>query len=117
MGRVQPKRRASFRERVSDWFTDMLGIDGGGGPALQTDEEGFVWQDVSSSNVESIGWNPDTHELRIKFGVSKPTTEYRYPDFPVDVYHAFLSASSKGTFVWESIRGYGADNLHPYSKV
>ncbi|HYE77937.1 MAG TPA: KTSC domain-containing protein [bacterium] len=111
-------RRKPLRERAADWFADLLGLDGGETATTTTDEDGFVWEDVSSSNVEAVGWNGQFGLLRIRFGVDKPAVTYEYgPDFPVRVYRALMDAPSKGTFVWEEIRNFGADDRYPYSRV
>jgi len=54
---------------------------------------------VSSSNVAEIGY--DRNKLRILF---KNGGGYEY-DVPSSFYAAMMSASSKGKFVWETLRG------------
>lgn len=112
-------RRRSLRDKVGDWFAQILGLDQLDGPnQVVTDEEGFSWvDDFDSSNVEAIGWNLDSSTLRIRFGVDKPSETYEYPRFPLGVMEDFMNATSKGTFVWEVIRNSGADDVYPFRKL
>lgn len=60
--------------------------------------------DVDSSAVESIQYDPKNKNLDVKFVNSDK--EYRYPDVPKEVYHAFESAPSKGAFVNTTLAKY-----------
>lgn len=60
--------------------------------------------DVDSSAVESIQYDPKKKNLDVKF--VNGTKEYRYPNVPKEVYHAFESAPSKGAFVNETLSKY-----------
>ena len=86
--------------------------------------------DVTSSNVHSIGMRIDepsdrTGALFIRFlgGESQHRAGlgamYEYRDVPVDLFREFLSAASKGTFVWDHIRVRGtvAGHRFPYELV
>lgn len=57
---------------------------------------------VESSNVREIGYDPDTSILYVKF---KPDSLYKYFDVPADVWEDFKSASSKGQFVHQRLKG------------
>ena len=50
---------------------------------------------VSSSNLHSVGYNPTTETLEIKFHKSGV---YQYFNVPNSIYDKLMSASSKGTF-------------------
>jgi hypothetical protein len=59
---------------------------------------------VNSSNIGSIGYDPETATLRIQFvkgGI------YDYQGVPQDVYEGLLSSGSKGNFVNEFIKKAG----------
>jgi hypothetical protein len=72
-----------------------------------------IMHSVDSSNVEAIGWNPDLHLLTVDF---KNGSSYQYMGVPEEVYQAFMSAPSKGKFVWETLRG-GTRTGMPYMFV
>lgn len=61
------------------------------------------WQPVpDSSNVSSAAWDPQTHELWIRFehgGV------YIYSDVPEGILEGLLAADSPGQFVNQQIKG------------
>jgi hypothetical protein len=59
-------------------------------------------QQVTSSTIESIGYNPITAVLEIQFA---PGDLYEYFMVPKSTYLALLKAPSKGRFFRESIRG------------
>jgi hypothetical protein len=64
---------------------------------------------VKSSNVRNISYDEDTRILEVEFhsgGV------YHYSEVTPDVYAAFESASSKGTFLYENIKG-----IYDYEKI
>lgn len=57
---------------------------------------------VSSSNIRSIGYDPKSQILEVEFlngGI------YQYHDVPESVYERLMSASSKGRFFTDHIRG------------
>ena len=64
---------------------------------------------VESSNVKAIGYDADTRRLLVQF---KKSGLYQYEDVPGVVYHSFLTAPSKGQFVWRQLRGH-----YPYTKI
>lgn len=57
---------------------------------------------VASSSVESVGYDPDTRRLYVRF-VSG--WAYVYYDVALCVYRDFLAADSKGGFLNAQIRG------------
>jgi len=80
-----------------------------------------------SSNVHSFAYSADFARLFVWFGVGKAKrTLGCYDAVPPDVYARFLNAKSKGTFVYDEIRGAkgkraeeggdapAVDHLYPY---
>ena len=57
---------------------------------------------VKSSNVEAIGYNPDTKELRVQF---KGGAVYKYNEIPHIIFCKFITAESYGNFLAENIKG------------
>ena len=57
---------------------------------------------VDSSNVEAIGYDPDTRELHVHFIKSG---SYVYLDVEEWVFGEFLQAESKGQYLNQSIKG------------
>ena len=72
---------ASLRQRIVDKF------------------KGFT--PVSSSNVRSVKYSPETEEMRVRF-LSGGT--YIYSDVPEHVYKGMLDTPSKGRYIWSVIR-------------
>ena len=64
---------------------------------------------VSSSNVTSVGYDPNTLTLEVEF---KDGTVYQYFDVPETVYQELMRASSVGQFMHTNIR-----NNYRYVKV
>ncbi|XOF34892.1 MAG: KTSC domain-containing protein [Candidatus Electrothrix sp. YB6] len=65
---------------------------------------------VSSSNLRSVGYDPETSTLEIEFmhgGV------YSYSDVPEAEYNGLMSASSHGSYFNANIRKGG----YPYRKI
>lgn len=56
---------------------------------------------VSSSNIRSIGYNPNLGTLEVEFNSGGV---YQYFDVPEHVYQGLMSASSKGEFLIEHIK-------------
>jgi len=66
-------------------------------------------QAVSSSNLASVGYDPNSNTLEIQFhsgGI------YQYTGVPEYVYEELMSASSLGSFFARSIK-----NSYPYQQV
>ena len=64
---------------------------------------------VVSSNVHSVGYDPNTHTLEVEFlsgGV------YQYYGVSQNLYDQMMRASSKGQFLHAYIK-----NQYPYSRV
>ena len=49
---------------------------------------------VSSSNLESVGYDTETKTLKIKFHNGL----YEYYNVPESIYHGLINASSKGKY-------------------
>jgi hypothetical protein len=64
-------------------------------------------QSVESSQVKSVGHDPEQNHLHVEFhgfGGRKPSV-YRYTDVPADVHKAFMESESKGRFLNQNIKG------------
>ena len=57
---------------------------------------------IESSNIDSIGYDPDTNQLYVRF---KGNAVYRYDNVPLNVYFDFLEAKSAGKFLGSKIKG------------
>ena len=60
-----------------------------------------------SSNVHAISYEPSTRYLYVQFHPATPgdrPTTYRYANVQEKLFHQFLSAPSKGMFVWAHLR-------------
>jgi hypothetical protein len=64
---------------------------------------------VSSRNVVSVGYEPDSCTLEVEFR----SGTYQYFNVPPEIYNSLLEAGSKGSFVDQYIRKGG----YPYAKV
>ena len=60
-------------------------------------------QYVDSSNIEAIGFESDNQELYVQFLKSGQT--YIYYNVEEWVFHEFLAADSKGTYLNSNIKG------------
>ena len=56
---------------------------------------------VTSSNVASVGYDPNTMTLEVELSNG---LVYQYFDVPETVYQALMSASSVGTYLNKSIK-------------
>jgi hypothetical protein len=64
---------------------------------------------VSSTDVASIGYDPDSQTLEVEFlsgGI------YQYFQVPQSTYEEFINAPSKGKYLHQNIK-----NRYPYSRV
>lgn len=59
-------------------------------------------QPVRSSNLRSVGYDPDSQTLEIAF---RKGGVYEYFDVPQHVYEGLMAATSKGKYHWKHIRG------------
>lgn len=57
---------------------------------------------VSSSNLESVGYDADARELHVKFNNGG---HYIYRDVPPEKHRALMSANSKGSHLHAHIKG------------
>jgi len=65
---------------------------------------------VQSSNLASVGYEPETSTLEVQFlngGI------YQYYGIPCDIFEGLMAAGSKGSFFQQNIRNAG----YPCSKV
>ena len=58
-------------------------------------------QPVSSSNILSIGYEPESQTLEVEFHSGRIYEYYRVPE---SVYNALMSASSQGSYFYRHIR-------------
>lgn len=61
----------------------------------------MIRQPVSSSNIQSVGYDAESNTLEIEF---KSGTIYQYFDVPQAVYQELLNASSMGQYFSSNIR-------------
>lgn len=61
---------------------------------------------VSSSNLESIGFDQHTNTMEIEFSRTKkgPGSVYQYHNVPAEVWHGLLRSPSKGGYFHKEIR-------------
>jgi hypothetical protein len=62
----------------------------------------MLWERAKSSNIESVGYDPTTQELQVKF---RSGAVYRYAMVPQDVYDEFKAVNFSGRFLNASIKG------------
>jgi hypothetical protein len=58
-------------------------------------------QIVNSSNINSIGYDPDSNLLEVEFNDGGV---YQYLSVPTSIYQAFISAGSYGTYFHKFIK-------------
>lgn len=59
-------------------------------------------QDVQSSTIRSIGYDPEEQTLHVSF---KSGGDYVYHDVPPEKHEAFMLSGSKGIFLHQNIKG------------
>ena len=64
---------------------------------------------MSSSNLRSVGYEPEDRVLEVEFHHGGT---YRYYGVPASVYSSLMSASSHGSYLHDHIK-----NVYPYAKV
>lgn len=64
---------------------------------------------VSSSNVESVGYEEDSETLEVEF---KNGALYQYFDVPQRIFDGLISADSVGGYLAQNIKG-----VYRYSRV
>lgn len=77
-------------------------------------------QDVDSSQIHSIGYDPETQTLAIRFtrGFREnrgPGSLYHYSNVTQEDYDAFLAAESKGKHFGQNIKPF--QDKYPYTKI
>lgn len=64
---------------------------------------------VSSSNIDSIGYNEESQEVYVRF---LNNTLYVYKGIPVHVFEDFRDAPSQGVYLNANIK-----NVYPYDRI
>lgn len=59
-------------------------------------------QHVTSSNIVSIGYDPDTSTLEVEF---RNAQVYQYADVPQAIYDDLMEAQSIGSFMYQYVIG------------
>ncbi len=72
------------------------------------------WVRVKSSNVRALKYMSDFGYLFVQF---KAGSIYAYFNVPPGVYQGFLSAPSKGEYLFAVIRAKGTDSRYGYERV
>jgi hypothetical protein len=77
-------------------------------------------RDVSSSQIHSIGHNPETNTLAIRFTSGygekrKPGSLYHYQNFTAEDFEAFKNAESLGKHFGGQIKPFA--DKYPYTKI
>jgi len=66
---------------------------------------------VKSSNLKSVGYDPETETLEVEF---KAGTVYRYADVPAEVHAALMAAESVGSYYARNVRGkFESEKVEP----
>ena len=66
-------------------------------------QEAPALQEVESTSIKEVGYNPETQVLTVVFEKSGET--YEYKGVPKDVYDALMAAESKGQYFAQNIKG------------
>jgi hypothetical protein len=66
----------------------------------------MIRQPVSSSNLRSVGYDPETQTMGIEF---KSGGVYRYDGVPPALHAGLMGASSHGSYFHENIKGQYGD--------
>lgn len=81
---------------------------------------GVIMYDVSSSNVDCVGYDEDTETLYVRYN-SNGMPVYAYENVPISYWNALIDADSKGSwlhwfikindgeFPYKKVSGYGLD--------
>lgn len=70
-------------------------------------------KEVKSSQIHSIGFDPETGTLAIRFN-GKDGGLYHYPNFTAEKFKAFSECESKGKYFGANIRG---NKDHPHMRI
>lgn len=69
----------------------------------------MIMNSVTSSNIDAVGYDPDTKVLQVDF---KSGTSYQYEGVPANLAQAMIVAPSVGQFFYSSVK-----YAYPYTKV
>lgn len=74
------------------------------------------YQPVESSQIEAVGYEPDSKTLGVKFLAKGkwPASEYHYANVPPQIHRAMMAAASVGSFFTAEIKSRA--DLYPYTK-
>lgn len=64
---------------------------------------------VESSNIQSVGYDPDSSVLEVEF--KKNGAVYQYYDVPQYEYEEFMNAESKGRYLNMNIKNYKSQRV------
>ena len=78
------------------------------------DDSHIRYEPVDSSNLEAVGYDVAMGNLWVRF---KGGSKYVYRHVEPETFQAFLSAPSKGKFLFDTIRANGTDSKYAYHKV
>lgn len=73
---------------------------------------------VKSSQIESIGFNPETKKLQIAFvqrNPDKPQSVYEYSNVPAELHQALIGAESIGKAFGEKLKPFA--DQYPHRKL
>ena len=59
-------------------------------------------QRVESSNIESVGYDPETQQLQVRFTNG---SLYQYDDVPAEVHQDLMGSDSIGTQLHQAVKG------------
>lgn len=101
MRRTAKKRSGSQRRAIFESFARKY-------------KKGFKRTKVKSSNIHSVGYEPKTKVLEVRFNRKKGTGQsiYRYAGVESKIYKKLMAAPSHGKFFHKNIR-----MKYPYTKV
>lgn len=71
------------------------------GPTDEREERSVNRHSVGSSNIDSLGYDPETLTLELEFHGGRI---YQYDNVPVEIYREFLEAGSKGSYFHTHIK-------------
>jgi len=72
-------------------------------------------KEVKSSQIHSVGHDPATNTLAIRFkGKDGPGGLYHYPNCTAEKFKEFCECESKGKFFGANIKGH---KDHPHTKI
>jgi hypothetical protein len=68
-------------------------------------DDSFNMQPVTSSQIASVGYNPDTRKLRVEF--NHKGSLYEYDDIPQEIFDQLVSAPSVGSYFGAAVKNAG----------